>query len=460
MSQSKINRRRFLNNTLAVSAFSLMGGKLSGEKYDSLIPQNGEVYKEPAKVLPVYGKFDVIVVGGGPAGWASALASARNGAKTLIIERFPFFGGTGTASLMSCIVGYRNQVKPDNLQTSKGIAEEFILRLKELNGLGQSTSYKAEQIHTSVKGDLNYSYPIDGEKTKYLLTKMLFDAGVNFLFHTIFVDSIMEGNNIEGVIIENKSGRQAIYGKVIIDASGDADVAFKAGVPYWRAQIGKDKYLKNCLMYKVNIDPRNAEKLGGVITNREKLYWGPTSDRDCINADELTKSEVETRLAVFEQFKKDQEKNAPLLDTAYISEVAPHLGVRQTRFIKGVYQINNDDVLKGNKFDDSIAMSAQPIISYYGYRRFLEHAGYEIPYRCMLPLNVEGLLVTGRCMSSDQQAYESWRAMAPVMCLGEAAGTAAALCVKTKKSPKEIDVERLRTQLISQGAEIGQNNKS
>jgi hypothetical protein len=360
---------------------------------------------------------------------------------------------------MSCIVGYRNQVKPDSLQTSKGIAEELILRLKEIGGLGNSSSYKAAEQYENTKGKMTYSFPIDGEKTKFIMTKMLFEAGANILFHTMFVDSIMEGNNIVGVVVENKSGRQAIFGKVIIDASGDADVAHRAGVPYWQAQIGKDNYLKNCLMYKVTIDPKNAEKLGGVITNNEKLYWGPLSDTNCIDADNLTKGEIESRLAIYDHFKSNQEKSAPLLDNAYISETAPMLGVRQTRFIKGLYQINTEDVLEGRKFDDSIAMSAQPIISYYGYRRFLEHTGYEIPYRCMLPQNVEGLLVTGRCMSTNQQAYESWRAMAPVMCLGEAAGTSAALCVKTKKSPKEVDVEMIRKQLVSQGAEIGQNNK-
>ena len=459
MTQSKLDRRKFLNNSVAIGAFSLVGGNAFGNGFNAPLTPEKDVYQEPKKTLPVYGRFDVIVVGGGPAGWAAALASKRNGANTLIIEKFAFFGGTGTASLMSCIVGYRNQVKPDDLQTSKGISEELILRLKEMNGLGHSTSYKALDKFSTTKGSMNYSYPIDNEKTKYILTKMLYDEGVNILFHTIFVDSIMEGNNITGIVVENKSGRQAIYGKVIIDASGDADVAHRAGVPYWQTNRGKDNYLKNCLMYKVNIDPKNAEKLGGVITNDEKLFWGPASDTDCATGDGLTKGEIESRLAVFDNFKKNQEKSSPLLDKAYISETATMLGIRQTRFIKGLYQINNEDVLEGKRFDDSIAMSAQPIINYYGYRRFLEHTGYEIPYRCMLPQKVEGLLVTGRCMSTDQQAYESWRAMAPVMCLGEAAGTSAALCVKTKKLPKEVDVEMLRAQLVKQGAEIGQNNK-
>ncbi|HZK94934.1 MAG TPA: FAD-dependent oxidoreductase [Prolixibacteraceae bacterium] len=461
MTQSKINRRKFFNNSVTLGAFSLVAGNTFG--LGSIVPVSSEskdTYQEPKKSLPIYGRFDVIVVGGGPAGWASALASARNGAKTLIIEKFPFFGGTATASLMLCIVGYRNQVKPDHLQTSKGISEELILRLKEIKGLGQSSSYDPAETYSTTKGNMTYSYSIDGEKTKYMLTKMLHDEGVNILFHTIFVDSIMEGNNIIGIVVENKSGRQAIFGKVIIDASGDADVAHRAGVPYWQAEVGNGNYLKNCLMYKVRIDPKNSDKLKGIIINSDKLYWGPNSNTNCVNADDLTKGEIETRLAVFDHFKKNQEKESPLLDGAYISETAPMLGIRQTRFIKGLYQISNEDVLEGKKFDDSIAMSAQPIINYYGYRRFLEHTGYEIPYRCMLPQKVEGLLVTGRCMSTDQQAYESWRAMAPVMCLGEAAGTAAALCVKSKKLPKEVDVEMLQSQLKKQGAEIGQNNKS
>lgn len=457
MKQVKINRRRFLNNSLAAGAFSFLGGKIAGQYPNTLMTQEKDVYIEPSKTLPVYGRFDVIVIGGGPAGFASALASARNGARTLIIERFPFFGGTATASLMLNINGFRNQVKPDGLQTSKGIAEEVILRLKEIDGLGIS-SYKQE-THSVEKGNLNYSFAIDGEKTKYILTKMLHDEGVHILFHTMFSEPVMEGNNIRGVIVENKSGRQVIFGKVIIDASGDADVSSRAGVPYRIADLKNDKHLPNCLMYKVSVDPKYADQLGGPRTKNTLLFWGPTSDSNGVNADEITRGEIATRLGVFENFKKNQEKLTPLLNGAILVETAPMMGIRQTRFIEGLYKTTADDAIQGRKFDDSIAMSACPIISYYGYRRYLEHEGYEIPYRCLLPQKVEGLIVAGRCISSDQQSYESWRAMAPTMCIGEAAGTSAALCIKTKRSPKEIDVEMLRSQLIRQGAEIGQNKK-
>jgi len=446
-------RRTFIKGTLAIGALSFVEGCGLRQSADTSV-QDGTGYAEPAKTIPVYGKFDVVVVGGGPAGWAAALSSARNKARTLIIERFPFFGGTATASLMLNINGYRNQVKPDELQTSKGIAEELILSLKAIDGLGSSTTYEAQQYPTT-KGNLTYSYPIDSEKTKYVMLKMLHEAGVNILFHTLFVDTIMEGNNVAGVIVENKSGRQAIFGKVVVDASGDGDVAYHAGVPFWQAKA-EDNHLNNGLMYRVSMPPDAARRMKGVINKNDLLYWGPSSDFNGTNADEITRAEVNARLAVYEHFKKNQERQSPLLDDAYITEVAPLMGIRQTRFIKGLYTTSADDALTGRRFDDAVAMSACPVISYYGYRRYLEHTGYEIPYRCLLPQHVEGLIAAGRCISSDQQSYESWRAMAPVMCIGEAAGTAAALCIETGRSPKEVDVSMLRDRLVRQGAEIGQ----
>ena len=177
---------------------------------------------------------------------------------------------------------------------------------------------------------------------------------------------------------------------------------------------------------------------------------------DGVDADELTEGEIDARLRVYEEFKKKQKKY-PFLKDAAIVETPPLLGIRQTRFIEGLYKITGDDAIAGTKFDDTIAMSPCPIINFYGYRRFLEHVGYEIPYRCLLPQKVDGLLVTGRCISTDQRAFESQRAMAPTMCLGEAAGTAAALSVQYITTPKQLDVNKLRQQLKKQGAEIGQN---
>ena len=153
MRHAKINRRNFLNSSLTVGAFSIFNGRTLGQNLKPFSSDNTDIYREPEKELQVYGNYDVIVVGGGPAGFAAALSSIRNGANTIIIERFPFFGGTATASLMTNINGYRNQVKPDGLQTSKGIAEEVILRLKEINGLGKS-SYKQEDYPTE-KGKLS-----------------------------------------------------------------------------------------------------------------------------------------------------------------------------------------------------------------------------------------------------------------------------------------------------------------
>lgn len=192
-------------------------------------------YQQEAREIPIVGDYDVVVVGGGCAGFAAAVAASRNGARTLVLEQFPFFGGTATASLMANIVGTRNQVEPNRLQVCKGIGEELILRLLDCDGaMVTKNAYIAEgEKHTDTKGDLSYSYAFDTEKFKYVTLKMALEAGVDILFHVYFSDVMMDGNRVRGVIFEGKSGRQAVSAKVVIDASGDADVATRAGVPFW-----------------------------------------------------------------------------------------------------------------------------------------------------------------------------------------------------------------------------------
>ena len=165
--------------------------------------------------------------------------------------------------------------------------------------------------------------------------------------------------------------------------------------------------------------------------------------------------EIATRRAVFDHLE-NLKKERPDLKNARVADTGVLLGIRQTRFVKGVYTLTGDDVLEGAAFPDSIAMGANPVIHYFGYRRFLTHEGYEIPYRCLVPEKTDGLLVAGRCMSSDQIAYESWRAMAHILNIGEAAGTAAALSVRTDVQPRKLDVSLLQKALIENGAEIGQ----
>lgn len=424
-------------------------------------------YLEAPKELNVYGEFDVVVVGGGVAGLSAAIASARNGANTLIIERFPYFGGTATASLMANIVGFRNQVKPDGIQTTKGIGEEIILELLKMNGAVKSrNAYESEQ-RSDVNGDLSYNYAFDTEKFKYVTLKMVRDAGVKILFHTWFSDVILDGREsaggesignrtLKGIIIENKSGRQAIFAKVFIDGSGDGDVAFKAGVPYWQTKKEEARRLNDGLMYKIsgfNPDTR----MNGCLIDDTMVVWGPTPGPvNAVNADELTEAEIRVRLAVFEDLAEKKRQN-PDLGHARILDSGSLIGIRQTRFFEGEYKLTGEDVLEGRVFPDSIAMAANPVIHYFGYRRFLEHEGYDIPYRCLVPLQVDNLIVVGRCMSSDQVAYESWRAMAHILAIGEAAGVAAAICSEDGTSPRSVNVAKLQEKLIGQGAEIGQS---
>ena len=203
-------------------------------------------YLEPAKEIDIFGEYDVIIVGGGTAGLSAAIASGRNDSKTLLIERFGYLGGTATASLMININGFRNQVEPDSIQTVKGIGQEIILELNKLNGLGKSP-YQQKEYDIS-KGELSYSYCVDPEKFKYVTLKLVHEAGVDILFHTYFSDVIMEDNDLKGVVVENKSGRGGLFAKVVVDASGDGDVAARAGAPFWEAGHD-DKALKYVIMY-------------------------------------------------------------------------------------------------------------------------------------------------------------------------------------------------------------------
>jgi len=409
-------------------------------------------HSEPARDIPVARDVDVLVAGGGPAGLAAAIASARAGASTLLIEQFGYLGGTATASLMACINGFRNQVEPDSTQTVRGIAEEIILQLKELGGLGKSP-YKQKSYPTE-PGQLEYSYAIDTEKFKYVTLKTCVEAGVEILLHTYVVDAIVQEGALRGVIVENKSGRQALLARVVVDATGDADVAARAGAPYWQTSGSEPPRLTDSIMYRIAFGAQRPEGPYECDFGSSAVVWGPSVKAiDGTDAEQLSRAEIEARLGVYEDFAQKQKEHPELAD-ARVVETPPLLGIRQTRFIEGEYTLTAEDALEGRRFEDVVAISSCPVIHYYGYRRYLEHEGYDIPYRCLLPRELENLLVAGRSISSEQQPYESHRAMAPIMAIGQAAGAAAALSCRTEVTPRALDVSQLQRLLASQGAEL------
>ena len=411
-----------------------------------------QYHTEPEQRLPIARNKDVIIVGGGPAGLAAAIAAARNGASTSLIERFGYLGGTATASLMACINGFRNQVEPDFTQTVRGIAEEIVLRLKQIDGLGRSPY--PQKAYPTEPGAMEYSYAIDTEKFKYITMKMCDEAGVDLMLHNWFAASIVEDDTIRGIIVENKSGRQALMAKVIIDASGDGDVAARAGVPFWQTRKDEAPRLNDAMMYRIAFGRTRPQKVHGCDFGDNAVIWGPSpGPMDGTDADQLSAGEVAARLRLFEDLEQKKQKHPELAD-ARVVESPPLLGIRQTRFIEGEYRLTAEDALDGRRFEDVVAISSCAIIHYYGYRRYLEHEGYDIPYRCLVPRRIDNLLIAGRCICSDQQPFESHRAMVNIMAIGQAAGTAAALCCRTATTPRRLDVPLLQQTLESQGAQL------
>ena len=408
-------------------------------------------YSEPAHEIPVARDADVVVVGGGPAGLAAAIASARSGATTVLVEQFGYLGGTATASLMACINGFRNQVEPDFTQVVRGIAEEIVLRMKALGGLGKSPY--PQKAYPTEPGQLEYSYAIDTERFKVVTLQMCVEAGVDLLLHTYFCQSIVENGAVRGIIVENKTGRQALLSRVVVDASGDADVAARSGVPFWQTSGSEAPRLNDQLMYRIQFGAQRPASTYGCDFGANAVVWGPgMGPLDGADGDELARAEVEARLRVYEDLAKRQAD--PELAGARIVETPPLLGIRQTRFVEGEYKLTADDAISGRRFEDVVAISPCAIIHYYGYRRYLEHEGYDIPYGALVPKLVDGLLIAGRCISSEQQPYESHRAMVPIMAIGQAAGTAAALCATTGIAPRRLDVRLLQDALVAQGAEL------
>lgn len=405
--------------------------------------------REPARDISVVAEPDVVVVGGGPGGMMAGLAAARTGAKTLLVERFGFLGGMATAGLMTSFNGFRNEHPPDHVQTVRGFAQELVDRLLTEGGARAITAHG--HFGELKPGTCPYAVSFDPEVLKRVALEMLSEAGVQFMFHAFFSNALAHGRLVNGVIVENKSGRQAVAASIYVDATGDGDLAARAGARYEKVATSGERMMSMTLMYRVVGVPEPQRDERRLWINGITTRWGPgVSDADGSDAADLTTAEITARRAVAEHVGRLREEfpDATLVETASV------IGVRETRRVVGLATITEDDVLTGRPRLDSIAVSSNPVPGYYGKRRFLDHLGFEIPYGSLVPADLDNVLLAGRCISASQPAFQSARSMAPNMAISQATGTAAGLSVQGRCRPADLNVKRLQERLVADGAVI------
>jgi ribulose 1,5-bisphosphate synthetase/thiazole synthase len=416
---------------------------------------------------------DVLVVGGGPAGAATALAAAWQGAKVMLVERYGFLGGLGT-QVLDTICGYYASGNPP-VQIVGGVPETVVRELEVRSRLllRQSTVSATQVI------------AYHPEVLKCVWDELLGRAGVQVLFHALVFDVRREGDRVTGVLAATKRGIVQLEAGVVVDASGDADVAFAAGVPceqppeedmqamattfrlmhvdVERARQVSREELKRLMSDAVDTGdfalPRREGSLAmtplpGVITVNMTRVTG----LDPTDPDALSEAERIGRDQALECFRFLKARVAGYA-SAELAQISSQIGVRESRRISGLYRLMRDDVLSARKFDDGIARGGWPIEdhrSVQGPR--LEGLGpgeyYGIPYRCMLPVNIDGLLVVGRAVSADHDAHASVRVMGTCMAMGHAAGVAAALAAARGASPHSILASEVREQVVRRGGMV------
>jgi hypothetical protein len=441
-------RRAFVRAALGIAATGVcpaFQGRKSGRESDR------RSYRESFDT-PIVGRHQVVVAGGGPSGVIAAIAAARSGADTILIERYAFLGGNGTAGLMTCYNGFRNQRPPEALQTVKGIPAEYIAELVRLGGVADIDSYERTVQHDVAKGDLPYTVGFDAEAAKVACLNLLNRERVKLRLHSWAVCPMLDGSRVTGIVVHSKSGRQAIAADVVIDCTGDGDIAAGAGVPFMSPAATGDRMAMS-LMYGLGGVPASVQgAFGGIRIGDHVVRWGPRLSGDGIDVETLTRVEAEARLKLWDDVQAMRKK--PGMESLYLSKTATNIGVRETRRIQGEYVVTEQDAIEGKRFPDVIAISSNPMPEYKGKRYFFKHEGFDIPYRALVPQRVEGLILSGRCISCEQAPFQSARSMAPAMAVGHASGCAAALAALTGVPPRKLDVKALQKLLLSQKAEL------
>lgn len=426
--------------------------------------------------------FDVIVIGGGPAGSAAAIASVRNGAKTLLVERYGFLGGTATAAMM-CI--YAAGFHDGKRRIIKGLFSEIRDRLQATDSIVTSET-------------LNSTDPFDPEMYKCVLDQMCMSSGVRLLFHSMVLGAEMEGSRIRSIQVATKQGIINLSANVFIDASGDGDLAVACGAPFEKG-IGDQKAMPHTLTISIgNVDTVAFGKIYGGVNetgmlkadgffekeiakarelgewdilrkdtsmlwsspyNNSEVFFNVTRvpEKDATDVWQLSEAELEGRRQAI-QVLKFLKKYITGFENAYLGRLAPQIGIRQSRQIVGDYYITEQDINEYRQFEDVIAQGNYGIDIHHPVgmgseqQKIPEGYHYDIPYRALLPKGVDNLLTAGRCISGSPRAMAAYRVMSIVTAIGEGAGTAAALCIAKKVDPREMDVKLLQDRLVTQGA--------
>ena len=431
---------------------------------------------EAERKTEVLAEHEVVVLGGGPAGIAAAAAAGRAGRSTLLVERYGFLGGAGTAAGLANFCGLHAKVRGEHRQVVRGIADEILSRLRSIGALADPHILFGGRIQAQ-------AYDVSGYKL--VADQILAAANVRLLFHAFAV-----AFRDDALFVETKSGRRAIRGRLFIDCSGDGDLAAWAGVPC-EVGDGRGNMLYPSTMYRVGgVDPQRAgkawETIGQLMEEAEKkgrrfprkkpilrpqpnpVEWRANltqirnpdgSAVSGIDAGQLSWGESEGRRQVWDTFRFIREA-VPGFERSYIADIAPQIGIRETRRVRGEYQLTEDDVLDCADFADAIGANGWPVERHVaGDVEFVfqRHAkGYnQLPYRMLLPLGADHLLVAGRCASMTHGGQSAARVSGACFAMGQAAGAAAHLALRSGVTPRKLDAAALQAYLKTEGAWLG-----
>lgn len=440
---------------------------------------------EPARQTPVFGEYDVVVLGGGPAGMAAAVTAARAGRSTLLIERYGFLGGMGTAAGVTNFCGLHANVQGDIRQVVHGVADDLLARIDKLGGLNKPHNLFGKTV----------AQAYDTAAYKIAADDLMVAAGVSVLFHALAAGVVMSNaGHVQALLVETKSGRVAVRGRAFIDCSGDGDLAAWAGAPYEKGD-GQGNMLYPSTMFRINgIDPARAgeawKTIPGLMLKAEAegrykfprktpiirpqksgIEWRVNLTQlanqqgnamDGTDAVELSEAEVLGRRQIAEVAGFLRE--VPGFEKSYIVDIAPQVGIRETRRVTGLYQLTESDVLDCASFDDTIGVNGWPLELHlkgdveFRWPKIPESRGFNhLPYRMTVPKGLDNLWVAGRCASMSHEAQSAARVTGACFVMGQAAGSAADLALKAGCDAASVDVPALQKQLEAEGAYLGRS---